>query len=92
MKLLLRKEQRKFGIGLILFTPKHGSWLNMAEIEIGIMNRQCLNRRIDNMNTIEKEIQAWTESRNNHQSKINWQFTSEDSRIELKRLYPSLYH
>ena len=73
-----------------IYTPKHGSWLNMAEIEIGIMNRQCLNRRIDNMGIIEKQIGAWTASRNNYKSKINWQFTSEDSRIKLKRLYPTL--
>lgn len=73
-----------------VYTPKHGSWLNMAEIEIGIMNRQCLNRRIDNINTIRSEVNAWAECRNNQNSTINWQFTSEDSRVKLKRLYPTI--
>lgn len=70
-------------------TPKHGSWLNMAEIELNVLHRQCLNRRIDNIPTIKKEVEAWCRNRNNSNAKINWQFTIDDARIKLKRLYPS---
>jgi hypothetical protein len=73
-----------------VFTPKHGSWLNMAEIELNVLNGQCLNRRIDNVHTIKEEVEAWKEHRNNCNSKINWRFTTENSRIKLKRLYPSI--
>lgn len=73
-----------------VFTPKHGSWLNMAEIELNVLNGQCLNRRIDNIETIKEEVQAWQKHRNNHQAKINWRFTTDDSRIKLKKLYPSI--
>ncbi len=73
-----------------VFTPKHGSWLNMAEIELNVLNSQCLNRRIDNIETIKEETKAWQEYRNNKDSKINWRFTTSDSRIKLKRLYPSI--
>jgi transposase len=73
-----------------VFTPKHGSWLNMAEIELNVLNGQCLNRRIDNMETIINEVDAWQNHRNNKNSKINWRFTTKDSRIKLKRLYPSI--
>ena len=73
-----------------VFTPKHGSWLNMAEIELNVLNSQCLNRRIDNIETIKEETQAWQDHRNNKDAKINWQFTTGDSRIKLKRLYPSI--
>ncbi len=73
-----------------IFTPKHGSWLNMAEIELNVLSGQCLNRRIDNIETIKEEAQAWQDHRNNKDSKINWQFTTGDSRIKLKRLYPSI--
>ena len=75
-----------------VFTPKHGSWLNMAEIELNVLNGQCLNRRIDNIETLKKETQAWQDHRNNKGSKINWQFTTSDSRIKLKRLYPSIQY
>jgi len=75
-----------------VFTPKHGSWLNMAEIELNVLNGQCLNRRIDNIETIKEETQAWQDHRNNKGSKINWQFTTGDSRIKLKRLYPSIQY
>ena len=75
-----------------VFTPKHGSWLNMAEIELNVLNGQCLNRRIDNIETIKEETQAWQDYRNNKDAKINWQFTTGDSRIKLKRLYPSIQH
>jgi transposase len=73
-----------------VFTPKHGSWLNMAEIELNVLSSQCLNRRIDNMEEIIAETKAWASHRNNKDAKINWQFTTKDSRIKLKRLYPSI--
>lgn len=73
-----------------VFTPKHGSWLNMAEIELNVLNGQCLNRRIDNIETIRNEVEAWKDHRNNKNSKINWRFTTENSRVKLKRLYPSI--
>ncbi|MBT6686582.1 MAG: IS630 family transposase [Bacteroidetes bacterium] len=73
-----------------IFTPKHGSWLNMAEIELNVLNGQCLNRRIDNIETIINEVDAWQNHRNNKNAKINWRFTIKDSRIKLKRLYPSI--
>ena len=73
-----------------IYTPKHGSCLNMAEIELNVLMGQCLNRRIDNMETIMSEVQAWQEHRNNANAVINWQFTNEKARIKLKRLYPTI--
>lgn len=73
-----------------VYTPKHGSWLNMAEIELNVLMGQCLNRRIDQFSTIEKEVRAWQEYRNNLNAQINWQFTAENARIKLSRLYPTL--
>lgn len=73
-----------------IYTPKHGSWLNMAEIELNVLMCQCLNRRIDNMSTIRKEVRAWEKDRNNKKAKINWQFKTNDARIKLKRLYPTI--
>lgn len=75
-----------------VFTPKHGSWLNMAEIELNVLNGQCLNRRIDNITTVSTECKMWLEARNNMNATINWQFTTEDARIKLKRLYPTLQY
>jgi len=72
-----------------IFTPKHGSWLNMAEIELHILNSQCLNRNIATIEMMREEVEAWQEHRNNKNSKISWQFTTADARIKLKRLYPS---
>lgn len=72
-----------------VFTPKHGSWLNMAEIELHILNSQCLNRHIATMEEMQKEVLAWQGHRNNKECKISWQFTTKDARIKLKRLYPS---
>jgi transposase len=72
-----------------VFTPKHGSWLNMAEIELNVLNGQCLNRRIDNIEEVRREAKAWQEYRNNKNSTVNWQFTVNDARIKLLRLYPS---
>lgn len=73
-----------------IYTPKHGSWLNMAEIELNVLQSQCLNRRIDNIETVRKEVKAWAGHRNKIDSVINWQFTTDNARIKLKRLYPSL--
>jgi len=73
-----------------VYTPKHGSWLNMAEIELNVLNGQCLNRRIDKFSTIVKECKAWQKHRNNMNAKINWQFTTKNARTKLKRLYPTL--
>ena len=73
-----------------IYTPKHGSWLNMAEIELHVLNRQCLNRHIPTMEKIITEVDAWQNQRNNKNVKINWQFTNEKARIKLKSLYPSI--
>lgn len=74
-----------------VFTPKHGSWLNMAEIELHVLNGQCLNRHISTIEEIVKEVEAWQKVRNNKDNKINWQFTTKESRIKLRRLYPSIH-
>jgi hypothetical protein len=73
-----------------IYTPKHGSWLNMAEIELNVLMGQCLNRRIDNIETLNREVEAWQNSRNNKKATINWQFTNDKARIKLKRLYPTI--
>ena len=73
-----------------VYTPKHGSWLNMAEIELNVLTGQCLNRRIDDIEVVRKEVLAWQEFRNNKNAKVNWQFTTENARIKLSRLYPTL--
>jgi hypothetical protein len=76
-----------------VYTPKHGSWLNMAEIEIeieiNVMVSQCLDRRIDSIETVRSEVAAWQARRDNLQAKVNWQFTTKDARVKLKRLYPT---
>jgi hypothetical protein len=72
------------------YTPKHGSWLDMAEIELGILGRQCLSQRIDNINDLRRQTQAWEKSRDQAAVKVNWQFTTDDARIKLRRLYPSM--
>jgi hypothetical protein len=74
----------------IHYTPKHGSWLNMAEIELSVLKGQCLERRIPDMVSMQTEVSAWENDRNNCANKINWQFTTSDARIKLKRLYPKL--
>lgn len=74
----------------IHYTPKHGSWLNMAEIELSVLKGQCLDRRIADMETMRTEIAAWERDRNNSTRKIDWQFTTQDARVKLKRLYPNL--
>ena len=74
----------------IHYTPRHGSWLNMAEIEISVLSRQCLAERMDNLALLESEINAWQKKRNMTASKVDWRFTTDNARIKLKRLYPSL--
>jgi hypothetical protein len=72
------------------FTPKHGSWLNMAEIEFSILSRQCLDRHIGDEASLIQEIKSWQEDRNKIQATVDWQFTTDDARIKLKKLYPSI--
>ncbi len=74
----------------IHYTPKHGSWLNMAETELSILTRQCLDRRIADFGFLTSEVAAWQTPRNQRKSKINWRFTTTNARIKLKRLYPSI--
>ena len=73
-----------------VYTPKHGSWLNMAEIELNVLIGQCLDRRIDNIAEVKQETYAWQQHRNNKEAKVNWQFTAKDARIKLSRLYPTI--
>ena len=74
----------------IHYTPKHGSWLDIAEIELNVMTRQCLSRRIDNIDELRTELAAWEAERNSIQATVNWQFRTSDARIKLQSLYPSL--
>ena len=74
----------------IHYTPKHGSWLNVAEIELSALNSQCLNRRIANIGLMRTEVAAWERDRNNRSAAIDWRFTTADARIKLKRIYPKL--
>ena len=71
-----------------MYTPKHGSWLNIAEIELNVLSRQCLSQMIPDKQTLTKEIAAWETDRNTSQTGVDWQFTTEDARVKLKRLYP----
>ncbi|MHB8167314.1 MAG: transposase [Sulfuricella sp.] len=85
------KEARRLAERLdIHYTPKHGSWLNMAEIELSVLKGQCLSRRIDSMENMKTEVATWEQDRNNSLKKINWQFTTSEARIKLTRLYPKL--
>jgi hypothetical protein len=74
----------------IRFTPKHGSWLNMAEIELSVLKGQCLDRRIPDMASMQAELAAWMNDRNNRAKGISWQFTTPEARIKLKHLYPKI--
>jgi transposase len=74
----------------IHYTPKHGSWLDMAEIEIGVMARQCLDRRIPDQDSLKQEIKAWQDKRNQKGVRVNWRFTTQDARVKLKSLYPTI--
>lgn len=73
----------------IHYTPKHGSWLDIAEIELNVMTRQCLSRRIDNIESLKNELSTWETNRNTVAAKINWQFTTTDARVKLVSLYPT---
>ena len=75
-----------------VYTPKHGSWLNMAECEFSVLARQCLNRRLADMDTVKEEVTAWAKRRNGHGTPAQWRFTTEDARIKLHSLYPKLSH
>ena len=74
----------------IHYTPKHGSWLNMAEIELGMLGRQCLDRRLDHVEQLVREAAAWEAARNAKAARVNWRFTTAAARIKLKKLYPSI--
>ena len=74
----------------IHYTPKHGSWLNMAEIEIGVLARQCLDRRIPDQEVLRREVDAWQNQRNRDMVRVDWRFTTDDARIKLKSLYPAI--
>lgn len=85
------KEARRLAQRLdIHYTPKHGSWLNMAEIELSVLKGQCLNCRIPDMTTMQYQVAAWSKNRNSSAKKISWQFKTSDARIKLKKLYPKL--
>jgi len=71
------------------YTPKHGSWLNIAEIELSVMSRQCTKRRLSSMKILKNELLAWTKERNNDKVGVNWRFKTKDARIKLKKLYPT---
>jgi len=73
------------------YTPKHGSWLNMAEIELSVLARQCLNRRIPDQSMLRSEVAAWEQERNGKVVKVDWQFRTADARIKLKHLYPKIH-
>ena len=72
------------------YTPKHGSWLDMAEIELSVLSGQCLDRRIPDKQTLTEQVAAWQHARNKHRAKPDWQFTTADARVKLKRLYPAV--
>ena len=75
-----------------VYTPRHGSWLNMAECEFSVLARQCLNRRLADRDTVKEEVTAWAKRRNDHGTPAQWRFTTEDARIKLHSLYPKLSH
>ena len=72
------------------YTPKHGSWLNIAECELSVLSRQCLDRRIPDQKSLGTEVNAWTTSRNTEQTEVKWHFTTEDARTKLSQLYPQI--
>ena len=72
------------------FTPRHGSWLNMAEIELSVLARQCLKERMESQERLEAEVTAWQARRNTARVKVDWQFTTREARVKLKRLYPQI--
>ena len=72
------------------YSPKHGSWLNVAEMELSVVARQCLDRRIPNLEALRREVAAWEKNRNEAVAKVEWHFTTADARVKLKRLYPTI--
>ncbi|VAV88016.1 Mobile element protein, partial [hydrothermal vent metagenome] len=72
------------------YTPKHGSWLDMAETELSVLSRQCLNRRIGDKENLEAEVKAWQAYRNKHNAKADWHFSNQTARVKLKHLYPAI--
>ena len=87
-----KKAKRLWDRLEFVYTPKHGSWLNMAEIELQVLNGQCLKRHLSTMEMVKEQIDAWKNHRDNKNSKINWQFTNKEARIKLRRLYPSIHN
>ena len=87
-KLLSRTRPAAWPSGYGFNTPKHGSWLNVAEIELSALSRQCLDRRISTRQSLTRHTQAWCENRNRKQTGVDWQFMTEDARVKLKHLYP----
>lgn len=84
-------EARRLSSRLELhYTPKHGSWLNMAEIELSALGRQCLDQRLSERKAMERQVRAWTTQRNKAKTSVNWRFTTKDARIRLRKLYPSI--
>ena len=73
----------------IHYTPKHGSWLDMAEIELSVLARQCLSRHIPDVDTLTREVTAWEQARNDAKRTVNWHFTTADARVKLRKLYPT---
>jgi hypothetical protein len=84
------EAKRLWGRFEFVYTPIHGSWLNMAEIELNVMIRQCLNQRIDSLDKVMTAIGAWQRHRDNLKARVRWQFTTRDARVKLRRLYPTL--
>ena len=82
-----RRLARKVGF---VYTPVHGSWLNMVEVELSVLVRQCLKRRIPDIETLGREVSAWCEARNRSKASVDWRFTAEDARTKLRKLYPSI--
>lgn len=74
------------------YTPEHGSWLNVAECELSVLSRQCLSRRLSDQDQLEQEVRVWERERNGLQVRVDWQFTTADARVKLKRLYPKVEH
>lgn len=73
-----------------VYTPVHGSWLNMVEVELSVLVRQCLKRRLPDIETLQREVQAWAEERNHLGASVDWRFTTSDARTKLRKLYPSI--
>ena len=84
------EARRLIGRLEVHYTPKHGSWLNMAETELSVLSTQCLDRRLGAKSELQSEVAAWEQRRNTVKCRVDWQFTTKDARLKLKRLYPSI--